>query len=76
MTARPLPSALELTRPQFDGWACVWCRTPLGKGAVSAGRATGSVGAHSLDIEVYACPSCIIAPKTAPDRRPGAIRER
>lgn len=56
-----LPSALELSRAQFDGWACVFCRRQLGKGAVSAGRAKGHVGAHDLSIEVYACPACAVA---------------
>ena len=58
MTRRPLPPVQELTRAQFDGWACVWCRTPLWKGATSAGRARGRMGDHVLDIEVYACPVC------------------
>lgn len=62
MTGRPIPSALDLTRPQFDGWACVWCGATLTKGAVSAGRATGQIGAHSLDIEVYACALCADSP--------------
>lgn len=55
-----LPLATELSRAQFDGWACVFCRAKLGKGAVSAGRAEGRVGAHDLSIEVYACPSCAV----------------
>lgn len=58
MTVRSLPSALDLTRPQFDGRACVWCATPLWKNAVSVGRATGKLGEHDLDVEVYACPGC------------------
>ncbi|MEV7389645.1 hypothetical protein [Streptomyces sp. NPDC091215] len=60
----PLPSALDLTRAQFDGWACVWCGMPLRKGAVSAGRAEGMLGEHDMSIEVYACPACAIAPRT------------
>lgn len=55
---RALPGVEELTRLQFDGWACVWCGASLGKGAVSAGRAEGRLGAHDLSIEVYACPLC------------------
>jgi len=64
VTGRPLPLPVveELTRAQFDGWACVWCGTPLGKGAVSAGRSEGHLGNHDLSIEVYACPPCSIAP--------------
>lgn len=54
-----LPPATELSRAQFDGWACVYCGADLDKGAVSAGRAEGSVGAHDLSIEVYACPGCM-----------------
>lgn len=68
---RPLPSALDLTRAQFDGWACVWCSAPLKKGAVSEGRATGRVGSHDLSIEVYACPSCAVAPYVP---RPRGVR--
>jgi hypothetical protein len=75
MKTPPLPSALDLTRAQYNGWACVWCGARLDKGAKSAGRATGQSGAHDLGIEVYACPACAVAPQTAPDRRPGAIRE-
>ncbi|GGN59892.1 hypothetical protein GCM10011579_024470 [Streptomyces albiflavescens] len=62
--ARQLPSALALTRPQYSGWACVWCGKRLSSGAVSAGIARGSCGAHVLDIEVYACPDCHSAPHT------------
>lgn len=57
-----LPPATELTRAQYSGWACVYCRAPLDKGAVFAGRAQGSSGAHDLSVEVYACPSCADAP--------------
>jgi ribosomal protein L37AE/L43A len=53
-----LPPATELSRAQFDGWACVYCGHALRKGAVSVGRATGRAGAHDLSIEVYACPGC------------------
>jgi hypothetical protein len=59
---KPLPCAASLTAPQYNGWACVWCATTLDKGAVSAGRATGQMGAHAFDIEVYACPGCATAP--------------
>ncbi|MFI6140272.1 hypothetical protein ACIBCC_19055 [Streptomyces griseus] len=31
-TQRPLPSVTTLTEAQQRGWACVWCRTPLGIG--------------------------------------------
>ncbi|MGP4084193.1 hypothetical protein [Streptomyces sp. KR55] len=53
MTA--LPSALDLTRAQYSGWACCWCGRRLTEGGVSAGIARGRSGAHVLDIEVYAC---------------------
>lgn len=59
-----IPSATELTRAQYSGWACVHCHATLDKGAVSAGRAKGSVGAHDLSIEVYACPGCAVALET------------
>lgn len=59
---RRLPSALDLTRPQFDGRACVWCGIPLWKNAVSAGRSEGRLGVHDLSVEVYACPLCADAP--------------
>lgn len=64
MNTPSLPSALDLTRAQFDGWACVWCGIPLMgmSGVVSAGRATGTLGSHDLSIEVYACPPCAVAP--------------
>ncbi|MGP4089549.1 hypothetical protein [Streptomyces sp. KR55] len=67
MTA--LPSALDLTRAQYSGWACCWCGKSLVDvtGAVSAGVSRGRDGAHVLDIEVYACPDCAIAP---PPRNP------
>lgn len=59
---RALPDANALTRAQYDGHACVWCRTPLTTGATSAGVARGRSGAHVLDIEVYACPDCTETP--------------
>jgi hypothetical protein len=63
VTGLELPSALDLTRPQFDGWACVWCGIPLMgmEGVTSAGRAEGRMGAHDMSVEVYACPACAIA---------------
>lgn len=59
-----LPPAARLTRAQHSGWACVFCHTTLGEGAVSAGRAEGHEGAHDLSVEVYACPTC--APLVGP----------
>lgn len=56
-----VPSARELTRAQYSGWACVYCSADLSKGAVSAGRSQGSVGAHDLSVEVYACAGCAVA---------------
>lgn len=53
-----LPSALDLTRAQYSGWACVWCGATLQNGATPAGRACGSSGAHVLDVDVYQCPTC------------------
>lgn len=69
MKPRPLPSALDLPRPQYEGWACVWCGIPLlgMEGTVSAGRATGMMGAHDMSVEVYACPGCA-TPETPADR--------
>ncbi len=58
MTGLPIPAADKLTRRQYQGWDCVWCGTALWHGAVSAGRATGQVGAVVFDIEVYACSRC------------------
>ncbi|MGR3871002.1 hypothetical protein ACUXZZ_20710 [Streptomyces graminifolii] len=77
MTAPALPSALDLTRPQFDGWACVWCGVPLMgmAGVTSAGRAEGQIGAHDLGVEVYACAPCTVAPLT-PAERARALRGR
>lgn len=53
-----IPSALSLTRPVYSGWACVGCGADLKEGAVSVGRAEGSLGAHDLSVEVYACRGC------------------
>jgi hypothetical protein len=68
VTTPPLPAARDLTRAQHDGHACVWCGKPLWRGAVSAGIARGRSGAHTLDVEVYACPDCHTAQH--PDPRP------
>lgn len=68
MNRRPIPAVEELTRAQFDGWACVWCSTPLRAGASSAGRTEGRLGEHDLSIEVYECPACHQAP--APRAQP------
>ena len=68
-TPKP-PPATDLTRAQYDGWACCWCGGSLWEGARSAGVARGSVGAHVLDIEVYECgPRCRARPKR-PQRTP------
>jgi hypothetical protein len=77
VTGLELPSALDLTRPQFDGWACVWCGIPLMgmEGVTSAGRAEGRMGAHDMGVEVYACPACTVAPMT-PAERARALRGR
>jgi hypothetical protein len=55
----PPPPATDLTLRQYQGWDCCWCGASLlKKGGVSAGISRGSVGAHNLDIEVYACQPC------------------
>lgn len=60
----PPPAAIELNYEQYSGRACCWCGTRLWRGAVSAGIARGSIGAHVLDIEVYACsPRCPERPR-------------
>lgn len=61
------PSVFTLTYGQSAGWNCVWCRTPLTTGAVSAGIAHGHMGAHDLSTEVYACPNCANGPTPGPD---------
>jgi hypothetical protein len=53
-----LPATSELSYWQYTGWDCVWCGKRLTTGAVSAGIARGSSGAHIFDTEVYACPDC------------------
>lgn len=58
MSSPRLPDATSLTRAQYSGWACVWCRKPLKAGAVPAGRAQGRIGAHDMSVDVYAHPGC------------------
>ncbi|WPP30055.1 hypothetical protein [Streptomyces sp. CL7] len=55
MTGRPIPSLDDLTRPQMQGWACIWCGASLhtAQGGMSIGRAVDSTG---YSVEVYACP--------------------
>ncbi len=67
-----LPSALELTRSQYSGWACVWCGASLARGGVSVGRVQGSIGAHDLSVEVYAC--SLDCPGRGPADLPGGAR--
>jgi hypothetical protein len=55
-----LPAAVDLTRAQYSGWACVFCHASLAKGVVSAGRAEGHIEAHDLSVEVFACPGCAL----------------
>ncbi|NUK35072.1 hypothetical protein HRW16_09670 [Streptomyces lunaelactis] len=58
-TAEPaLPATVDLSWEQYAGRACVWCDQPLTTGARSVGTARGRIGAHVLDIEVYAGPCC------------------
>lgn len=59
---RELPDATKLSYWQYHGRACVWCGATLTTGAVSAGIARGRSGAHILDTEVWACPTCAPAP--------------
>ncbi len=53
-----LPAAAALSWEQYAGRACVWCDQPLTTGAHSVGIARGRIGAHVLDIEVFAGPCC------------------
>ncbi|MGW2262771.1 hypothetical protein ACWEJP_27350 [Streptomyces sp. NPDC004749] len=46
----------ELKYGQAVGWNCCTCGSRLTCGAVHAGWARGSQGAHVLDAEVWACP--------------------
>lgn len=57
-SALALPSAEDLSWEQYAGRACVWCDKPLTTAARSVGTARGRMGAHVLDIEVYAGPCC------------------
>ncbi|MFF3873258.1 hypothetical protein [Streptomyces sp. NPDC001978] len=52
------PPTSDLSYEQYAGRACCWCGKQLQHGAVSAGIARGRMGAHVLDVEVYACPDC------------------
>ncbi|WP_413754779.1 hypothetical protein [Streptomyces sp. MMBL 11-3] len=61
----PPPPADQLRLEAYSGWACCFCGTKLTTGAVSAGISRGSVGAHVLDVEVWACPGCAKRPLTA-----------
>lgn len=68
MTWQPKPPpATELTRAQYDGWACCWCgQSLLQKGGRPAGRAQGRAGAHDLSVDVYECgPRCPKRPRRA-----------
>jgi hypothetical protein len=63
-----LPPATSLTRPQYDGWACIWCGASIKDGGIPAGRAQGRIGAHDMSVNVYACKACAPAPTGS---RPG-----
>lgn len=60
MSAPALPSTSDLSYWQYKGWDCVWCGKRLTVGAVSAGIARGSSGAHVFDTKVWACPDCAL----------------
>lgn len=66
MTAPALPATSDLSYWQYKGWDCVWCGIRLTVGAVSAGIARGSSGAHVFDTEVFACPGCATARSLTP----------
>lgn len=53
---QPVPEAGDLSWEQYAGRACFACGKQLTVGAVSCGRATGRLGVHVLDVEVWACP--------------------
>lgn len=53
-----LPAAGDLSWEQYGGRACVWCDQPLTTGARSVGISRGRLGAHVLDIEVFAGACC------------------
>ncbi|GGW29422.1 hypothetical protein [Streptomyces xantholiticus] len=52
----PIPPAADLSWEAYAGRACYACEKQLTVGAVLVGRAVGRMGAHVLDIDVYACP--------------------
>jgi hypothetical protein len=56
---RKPPPVTTLTYAQKAGWACCFCEGDIWTGAVSAGRALGTSGAHDLSVEVYAHPACL-----------------
>ncbi|MFI7365978.1 hypothetical protein ACIBO4_27930 [Streptomyces sp. NPDC050149] len=58
VTPRRLPTPSELTWDQSMGRACIYCRRPLTRDAVSAGIIRDQLGAHNLDTEVWAGPCC------------------
>lgn len=74
------PPVGDLSKAQYDGWACCWCGSSLlSVKAVPAGVSRGSSGVHVLDIEVWACPGCAVAPQCrteegSPAARAGRIR--
>ena len=81
MTWKPQPPPVhQLSKAQYDGWACCWCGKALWSGAVSAGISRGRQGACVLDIEVHACPGCAPTPTISrpspgpdPEERDGAV---
>lgn len=52
----PIPPVEDLTWEQSAGRACYACGRPLMHGAISGGWAVGRLGAHALNVEVWACP--------------------
>ncbi|AVH61398.1 hypothetical protein C4B68_24305 [Streptomyces dengpaensis] len=50
-----MPPAADLSFPQFQGWACVFCSASFmhGRPAQSVGRTRDRNG--NPDVEVYAC---------------------
>ncbi|NUO42441.1 MAG: hypothetical protein HOV82_10415 [Streptomyces sp.] len=57
------PPVLELNYGQYQGWNCCWCGASLKGGGQPAGISRGNSGAHHLDINVYACSPCCVAPR-------------
>lgn len=59
------PPVRQLSKAQYDGWACCWCGKGLldEKGAAPAGISRGRQGAVVLDIQVYACATCAVPPE-------------